>query len=76
MKVALQSTKARSFCMVSVASLVAPLLTVLLVGDVLIHKEGRIDAGIEEMFFSRGNRTVITFRKLLQSGGMKNPFFR
>ncbi|KAH1200589.1 hypothetical protein GmHk_17G047525 [Glycine max] len=40
----------------------------LAVGDVLIHKEGRIDAGIEEMFFSRGNRTVITFRKLLQSG--------
>ncbi|CAJ1941493.1 unnamed protein product [Sphenostylis stenocarpa] len=63
MKVGLKSTKARSFCMVSVASLFA----MFLVRDVVIHREGERDGGIAEMFFSKGNRTLITSRKLLQS---------
>ncbi|XP_020230709.1 TPD1 protein homolog 1 [Cajanus cajan] len=62
MGVALKSTnKFLSFSMVSVASLVAIVLTVLLVHDVLIHKESERDSDIE------GNRRAITSRKLLQS---------
>ncbi|XP_014505522.1 TPD1 protein homolog 1-like isoform X1 [Vigna radiata var. radiata] len=71
MKVGFKSAKARSFCTVSVASLFA----MLLVRDVIIHREGERDAGIAEMFFSKGNRTVITSRKLLQSaddGGLNH----
>ncbi|KAK7348356.1 hypothetical protein VNO80_22909 [Phaseolus coccineus] len=71
MKVGLKITKARIFCMVSVASLFA----MLLVRDVLIHREGERDTGIAEMLFSKGNRTVITSRKLLQSaddGGLNH----
>lgn len=67
MRVALKST-------VSVASLLAFVLTVLLVRDVLIHKEGERDSGIEEMYFPRGNRTVITYRKLLKSTGMRTLY--
>ncbi|XP_027917637.1 TPD1 protein homolog 1-like [Vigna unguiculata] len=71
MKVGLKSAKARSFCMVSVASLFA----MLLVRGVLIHMEGERDAGMAKMFFSKGNQTVITSRKLLQSadnGGLSH----
>ncbi|KAL2339270.1 hypothetical protein Fmac_013716 [Flemingia macrophylla] len=62
MRDALKSTNTfLSFSMVSVASLVAIVLTVLLVRNVLIHNEGERDSDIE------GNTMVITSRKLLQS---------
>ncbi|XP_061339810.1 TPD1 protein homolog 1-like [Gastrolobium bilobum] len=72
MRVVLKSPKALRFCMVSVASLVAFFLAALLVRDLLIHQEDERDADIKQMIFFKGNRTVITSRKLLQSAGMRN----
>jgi len=44
------------------------------VRGVLIHREGERDAGMAKMFFSKGNQTVITSRKLLQSAGTRTLY--
>ncbi|XP_057415939.1 TPD1 protein homolog 1-like [Lotus japonicus] len=67
MRAVLKSSKARSFCMISVASLVSIVLALLLARDLLFDREGKRDSNTKWTVLSKGNTTVITSRKLLLS---------
>ncbi|OIW18429.1 hypothetical protein TanjilG_13181 [Lupinus angustifolius] len=69
MKVVLKTLKARTIYILFLASFVAFVSALLLVRDSSIYKVGERDANIKEMLWYKGNRRVMTTRKLLQSSG-------